>query len=130
MKIGIVGSRRRDSEADKAILREYLKAELVLMLARNEPIILISGGCNAGGDRFAEELSKELGLTIKIFYPDKSGLPVNPSYWDHVKMFYARNTLIAEACDVLVCLRASDKKGGTENTRSTAKKLGKLVVDL
>jgi len=106
LKLGIIGSRRRNSLQDKAILKER-----ILSL---KPDSIISGGCPKGADKFAEELAKELSIPIKIFYPQipKSGGP----RWVFVKAYHARNELVAKNSDHLIALVASDRKGGTENT--------------
>jgi hypothetical protein len=53
MKIGIVGSRRRDTEQDyKIVLNKF--EELY-----REGDIIISGGCPKGGDRFAEKIAEK-----------------------------------------------------------------------
>ena len=56
--IGIVGSRRRDSGKDFMICRdEFLK--------HYQPgDQIVSGGCPKGGDRFAEMIAKEFGLSL------------------------------------------------------------------
>lgn len=112
--IGIVGSRRRDSDKDYgrtclAFSKVYLQGDRI-----------VSGGCPKGGDRFAEIIAKQDGLTITIHYPD----------WDrHGKSAgFIRNSLIAEDCDILIAVVAEDRTGGTEDTIKKAKKLGKKVI--
>jgi len=106
MKLGIVGSRRRNSLEDKAIIKKRI---LVL-----QPSLLVSGGCPKGADKFAEELAEELGISILIHYPK---LPVKDSpKSDFVIAYYERNRMIALDSDHLVALVAEDRKGGTENT--------------
>lgn len=112
MKLGIVGSRRRNSQEDKAII----KARILAL----RPTLIISGGCPQGADRFAEELAKELGIPTKIFHPQipKSGAP----RWVYAKAYFARNELIAKLSDRLIALVSTDRKGGTENTIGYFKK--------
>jgi len=107
MKLGIVGSRRRDSKDDWTLLYNRI-AEL-------DPSMLISGGCPLGADRFAEEIARVLGIPITIYYPNL------PKGWAHTKQesreaMYARNKQIARNSDHLIALVAPDRKGGTENT--------------
>lgn len=112
--IGIVGSRRRDTEEDYAkLLHEFSK------VAGFDDII-VSGGCYKGGDRFAERIVKQQGRTIIIHYPD----------WDTYGRGagFVRNTKIAEDCDVLLALVAPDRKGGTEDTVKKAMKMGKQII--
>lgn len=125
LKVGVVGSRRRNTEQDKQIIRQALQH----LIAKDPEvkIFLVSGGCPLGADRFAEELAVELGLEISIHYPDKSKLEANER-WAYAKINFARNTLIAEECDILLATVASDRNGGTENTIKTCQKLKKPVV--
>ncbi len=109
MRIGIVGSRRRNSTEDKKLLQK----NLLELLDHGDT--LVSGGCPVGADYFAEVLSREFNIPIKIYYPDKSKLDKN-SYWSYVKMYHNRNTLIADNSDILIALVMPDRKGGTEDT--------------
>jgi hypothetical protein len=105
MKLGVVGSRRRNSQKDKNLIRNA-----ILTLKPDE---LVSGGCYAGADKFAEEISIELNIPIKIFYPKiKNGM----QKFEMTKEYYARNKEIAEYSDVLLAVVAKDRTGGTEHT--------------
>ncbi len=126
IKVGIVGSRRRNSKKDKELIREVLERQL----KQGKELHLVSGGCPEGADKFCEELSEELRLGVSIHYPDRSKLPSEPQYYHHVEMFYARNTLIAEECDILVALPHWDRKGGTENTISKVEEMKKPLIIL
>jgi hypothetical protein len=100
--IGIVGSRRRKSVFDRN------KLENQFWVIYEEDDWIVSGGCPEGGDKFAEDIAKEYGIPIIIFYP----------YW---KKFgkaagFVRNTPIALRSDILIALVAKDRKGGTEDT--------------
>ncbi len=92
----------------------------------------VSGGCEKGGDRFAEMLAKSWGTSLTIHYPRKekldSGLVKTNPRAAYAKINYARNTIIAEQCDVLVALVASDRSGGTEHTVKEARRLKKKVI--
>ena len=113
--IGIVGSRRRDSDADyEACLTAF---EVEYHLGDR----IVSGGCPRGGDRFAEAIAKSRGLTITIHYPDWNG-PAGKGAG------FVRNSRIAEDCDVLIAVVAADRKGGTEDTVRKATKLAKRIV--
>ena len=107
MKLGIVGSRRRNLPKDKELIRQKI-IEL-------KPDSLVSGGCRRGADRFAEELAIELHLPIEIFRPNLKGNPT-PTRYDMIKAFYARNRQVAAASNYLIALVAPDRKGGTEHT--------------
>jgi hypothetical protein len=113
--IGVVGTRRRDTDAD-----------FRLCLAAFEKIYrygdrVVSGGCEQGGDRFAEAIAKAKGLTITIHYPDWNGV--------HGKFAgFARNTLIAQDADILIAVVAEDRAGGTEDSIAKALRLKKKVI--
>ena len=111
--IGIVGSRRRDSTDDLWACRNKFQE------VASGDVRLVSGGCPRGGDRFAEILAKDFGLTITIHYPD----------WDTYGKGagFVRNTKIAEDCNILIAVVAEDRTGGTEDTIKKATKLGKKV---
>ena len=112
--IGIVGSRRRNSEEDYKILE---KKFLEIYEDGDE---IVSGGCSKGADFFCEQLAKKYQVTIKIYY----------AQWDKLgkSAGFARNTYIAQDADVLICMVSNDRLGGTENTINTAKKLGKKII--
>ena len=80
----------------------------------------MSGGCPRGGDRFAEVIAKERGLSITIHYPNwkKHGRAAG----------FIRNSIIADDCDVLIAVVAPDRTGGTEDTVKKAYSCGKRVV--
>jgi len=50
------------------------------------------------------------------------------TYYEKVKKFYERNKRIVVNSDVIHAFVTPNRKGGTENTISWAKKLGKPVV--
>ena len=118
-RIGIIGSRSRDTNED---LEECRK--IVLSIYEDGDKI-VSGACKKGGDKFAEIISQELGLTeenggLILYRPDKSKLDPekmekNPR-WAYAEINFARNTLIADNSDVIVAVVAEDRKGGTEDT--------------
>lgn len=111
-KIGVIGSRRRDSIEDyKLVAKRFFE------IYRPGDWI-VSGGCPEGGDRFAQKIAKEFGIPILIFYPN----------WPKYKRGagFMRNTEIAKYSDVLVACVTSDRTGGTEDT--IAKFLGQVGV--
>jgi len=113
--IGVVGSRRRDSPDD------LVDCRLAFMGVYRAGDSIVSGGCPKGGDRFAEIIAKEMGLTITIHYPDWNG-PAGRAAG------FVRNTKIAQDCTVLIAIVAEDRTGGTEDTVKKALKLGKRVI--
>ena len=110
MKLGIVGSRSRNTLNDKDLIRKKI--------LKLKPKELVSGGCMKGADRFAEELHTELDIDIRIFFPNLpfKGSGKSPEYYEMVEAYYARNKEIADHSDMLIALVSKDRKGGTENT--------------
>lgn len=125
-KIGIIGSRRRDTKEDLEACRK------VFLSVYEKGDTIVSGGCPKGGDRFAEIFIEEYQTPKIIHYPDKSKLdPVklkqNPK-WAYAEINYARNTLMAQDSDIIIAVVARDRKGGTEDTIKKATKLGKKII--
>jgi hypothetical protein len=127
LRIGIVGSRRRNTQTDKLQVTQ----RLIQILENSEPfsqrfydpsfewknyVTLVSGGCPKGADRFAEELAVELNLPIILHLPDKSKLPACPQRWHFAEINFERNQWIARDSDILIACVADDRKGGTEDT--------------
>lgn len=111
IKIGIVGTRRRDTEEDLQLVRKALTE----IMKSDSEFIIISGGCPKGGDRFAEILAKEFKLKITIYYADWKRLGKSAGF--------QRNTYIAKDSDILIAVVAEDRKGGTEDTIKKFKKM-------
>ena len=60
MKIGIIGTRRRNTRTD------YMKVhdEFFKHFNRKRMDWIVSGGCPEGGDAFADKIAKDYGITI------------------------------------------------------------------
>lgn len=106
LKIGIVGSRRRNSQED------FVKVE-DMFFSLYEPDSdggdsIVSGGCPEGADNFAELLAKQHRIPIKIWYANWKRYGRGAGF--------VRNGDIAKDSDVLIACVASDRKGGTEDT--------------
>lgn len=114
-RIGIVGSRRRNKPSD------FLKLYAVFKQLYRPGDMIVSGGCATGADRWAEEIAAELQIVPVIYCPDFKNIRIPACY-------FARNTEIAEDCDVLIALCAPDRTGGTEDTVRKTLKLGKRVI--
>lgn len=112
--IGIVGSRRRAGNDD------YLACRAAFMDVFRDGDRIVSGGCPAGGDHFAEIIARGMGLTITVHHADWRGKGKAAGF--------VRNTRIAEDADVLIALIAADRLGGTEDTIRKALKLNKQVI--
>lgn len=114
-RYGIVGSRRRECEAEvRSLVRSFPKGSIV-----------VSGGAS-GPDYWAEDEANKLKLATIIFLPNKKG----SGYQMACRAFTERNKMIAESVDVLYAFVATDRKGGTEQTIKFAKKAGVEVVIL
>jgi len=112
--IGIVGSRRRNSEED------YKLCENKFLEIYEDGDEVVSGGCYAGGDKFAEIIAKKYQVPIKIYY----------AQWNKLgkRAGFARNTYIAQDADVIIALVANDRTGGTEDTIKKAEKDNKRII--
>lgn len=121
LKIGIVGARARNTPEDKEIIRKILADRI----KKGNNLIIVSGGCPKGADRFAEELAIEFNLPITIHYPD---VPANAQKREYAQACFARNTLIAQECDILLALPG--ETGGTWDTIKKAKSFNRPVVIL
>lgn len=111
MKIGIIGSRSRNSLWDHALVESnFLKIY-------KKGYTIVSGGCPLGGDRFAEAIAKKFHVPIKIHYPE----------WKKYGRYagFYRNTLIAQDADILIACVSTNRKGGAEDTIKKYLKLGK-----
>lgn len=119
MKIGIIGSRRRNTEEDlKKVTDAFHKL-------REEYIdaTIISGGCTKGGDRFAEIIACLEKVPIKIYYPQ----------WEICGRIagFLRNTTIARESDILIAYVHQSRTGGTEDTIKKFKEFhpeGKIIL--
>lgn len=111
--IGIVGSRRRDTDEDFRLCQ----AAFSKIYQRGDRIV--SGGCPKGGDHFAEIIAKSVGATITIHYPNwKEGRHAG----------FTRNSDIVKDGDVFIAVVAVDRTGGTEDTVRKALAAGKQVI--
>ena len=100
--IGIIGSRRRNTESD------YDVVETAFFKAYKLGDKICSGGCPKGGDRFAEVISKKYDIPILIYKAEwkKFGRSAG----------FIRNSDIAQSSDILIACVSSDRTGGTEDT--------------
>lgn len=104
MIIGIVGSRRRDTEKDKLLVEQ----NLLEYIKQYGDVTICSGHCPKGADRFAEELAEKYKLKTIIYPADwkKYGRGAG----------FIRNTDIAKTSDKLIACVTPDRTGGTEDT--------------
>ncbi len=122
--IGIVGSRRRNSLADMRMVREIVRKCVAKYVDRE--VVIVSGGCPTGADRYAEDCATFFGLRTVIHPIDGIGAKIEHR-GDFTRMAYARNELIARDSEILFALVHSDRRGGTENTIGHALRFNKKV---
>lgn len=133
MKVAVVGSREYEN---KRKIKDFI---FEMKQKFGDDLVIISGGCPDGADKYAKKFSLELGVRYQEFNPAHtthnlySAMP--EKYYGkpyHVSQFHHRNQLIAKACDVMACFipDSGDKASGTESAIKAAKKLGKNVVIL
>jgi hypothetical protein len=101
--IGIVGSRRRDTAEDLFLIIN----EVNNIQGPKDKIVIVSGLCPNGGDRFATLIYQRL-KTNKLWFPAEWSIGRHAGF--------VRNTEIARWSDYLIATPASDRKGGTEDT--------------
>jgi len=129
MIIGIVGSRRRNSEKDfgKTV------TELARLERRTKRFIkkIVTGDCCEGGDKFAKDIAYMFGYDIEVKYkldPETGEKLIRyiDDYYEFCRVCYDRNEEIAkEPLDYLIALVTPDRTGGTENTIKHFKRLHK-----
>mgnify|MGYP003937666587 CR=1 FL=1 len=112
-KIGIIGTRKRDTGAALKVVEEKF------LEIYEDGDMIVSGGCKKGADRFAEMLSRKHGVPIIIYPPNykKHGSPA---------ALFIRNETVANESDVIIAcvVQPEDgvdevlkrKRGGTEDT--------------
>lgn len=100
--IGIVGTRRRDTDND------FLLVEEAFLKVFQQGDRICSGKCPKGGDRFAVILADFHNAPTLWF----------PAEWRKFGKGagFKRNTDIARESDVLIACVANDRTGGTEDT--------------
>ena len=112
-KIGIIGSRRRDSKEDYALCEK----KFFEIYEKGDEIV--SGGCPKGGDSFADFIAEIYNIPITV----------HKANWDLGRHAgFLRNGDIARDSDVLICVVHEDRTGGTEDTIAKAEKLGKKII--
>lgn len=92
-------------------------------------MVIVSGGCPKGADAFAEEAADVFGLRT-IVHPVPREPPIE-SKQDFRTRAFARNGLVARDSDEVYALVHASRTGGTENTVTQARSLGRrtFLVD-
>ncbi len=105
--VGIIGTRQRDSADDYVLTHETFSKKIEGY--RND-VVIVSGLCTKGGDKFAVTLYKKFE-TKKLWFPAQWNLFGNEAG-------FLRNTDIAITSDVLIAVRNHSNIGGAEDTIS------------
>ncbi len=109
--IGIIGTRQRDSADDWLMTYEtFVKATALEVEDGKTDVVIVSGLCTKGGDKFAVTLYKKF-KTKKLWFPAQWNLFGNEAG-------FLRNTDIAIVSDVLIAVRDYHCTGGAEDTIS------------
>ncbi len=99
-----MGTRRRDELDDlRLIVNEFRK-----LYNPSKDIVVVSGLCPQGADRFAADNIYQKFRTRKLWFPAEWHLGRHAGF--------VRNTEIARWSDWLIATPAPDRKGGTEDT--------------
>lgn len=119
--VGVIGTRRRDTDADHRATQDaflkILSTAAGLQWRARGGIVIVSGGCPQGGDRFAEMIAEEYRLELILHRPDKKAYLDVQERWRSTRQNYARNELVArDSRDVLIACVSPDRTGGTEDT--------------
>ena len=106
--IGIIGTRRRDEKSDYQLVSE------AFWKIYEEGDIICSGGCGAGGDKFAKWIHEGFAIPYLEF----------PAQWEKYgkSAGFKRNTDIAKFSTVLIACVSPERTGGTEDTIKKFKK--------
>ena len=130
MKVAIVGSRRY---SNRRKIKEFI---FKLIQKHGKDLVVVSGGCQDGADRYAKKYALELGAQYREYPPfhevhnlycvlpeECYSKPYN------VKYFFVRNKQIAQNSDVVVgFIPDGDDAKGTVSTLKYAKKFDKKTM--
>lgn len=130
MRIGIVGS--RDYE-NKSKIKEFI---FKLREKYENELVIVSGGCLDGADKYAKKYSLEFGIKYEEYppshfrYNSHCALPdteYNKPY--NVKNYFDRNKQIAKFSDMIVSFIPLDVESkGSMHTLKEAKNLNKKTL--
>ena len=136
MRVGIVGSRQY---TDRIKIKNFifkLKEQYEGSGKLNEGLIIVSGGCKNGADKFAKKYALELDINYEEYPPFHDSynlycvLPerlYGKPY--HVSNYFARNKLIAKNSDMVVgFIPEGVRSNGTMSTIKYAKSFNKKTL--
>jgi len=130
IKIGIVGSRKYEN---KNKIKDFI---FKLKRTLDDDVIIVSGGCKNGADRYAKKYALEFDLGYQEYPPfhdpynlycilpeELYGKPYRVSY------FFVRNKQIAKNSDIVIgFVLEGIKSNGTMSTINYAKKFNKKTL--
>ena len=130
MKVGIVGARVYEN---KKKIKDFI---FKLVKEHGEDLIIISGGCKDGADKYAKKYALELGAQYNEYPPAHSPHNLYCPLGEHnygkpysVKNFFARNKQIAIYSEIVVgFIPKGVESKGTTSTIDYAKKMDKKII--
>ena len=136
MRVGIVGSRQY---TDRIKIKNFifkLKEQYGSDNGFSEGIVIVSGGCRFGADKYAKKYALELDVNYEEYPPFHDSynlycvLPerlYGKTY--HVSNYFARNKLIAKNSDMVVgFIPEGVRSNGTMSTINYAKRFNKKTL--
>ena len=130
LKVGIIGSRFYRNH-------RKIKDTIFKLIERyGEDLTVVSGGCNAGADKFAKKFALELGCRYLEYNPSHTVKNLYSALHENFygkkykpSNYYHRNKLLAKGVDCIIAfIPENTKANGTKNTIQHAKKFNKKVV--
>lgn len=129
-KVAIIGNRTYENVRKIQDLLSDLKRKF------GNELMIISGGCRDGADKYVKKYALEFGIQYKEFNPAHTPRnlysAMSEEYYGkpyHVSQFHHRNLLIARTCDVMIALIPDGVKAdGSESAIKSAKRFKKKVV--
>lgn len=130
MKIGIIGSRVYENK------RKIKETIYKLRQKFNGDLMIVSGGCPNGADKYAKKYALEMECRYKEFNPSHTNPNLysacNEKFYNKIyspKNFFHRNKLLAKYCDFLIgFVPQGIQSNGTNHTLNEAKKMGKKIT--
>ena len=129
MIVGIVGSRKYEN---KKKIKDF-----IFKLKKNfNNIVICSGGCLEGADKYAKKYAIEFECSYKEFNPAHTVYNLysacRENYYGkkyNVRYYFLRNAMLAKYCDIVVgFIQEGDDSNGTNYTLKEAKKNGKKTL--
>ncbi len=107
MILAIVGSRERNSQADKAIIKKRIE----VLANRVGVAMIITGGTQRGPEQFAKELAEEMDIPYKEFCPWDPAFKLDQprTRTKEIEARDVRRRVVAQHADYMFCL--IDPKG-------------------